>query len=123
MSQTPTHSAGCEARRSFRASAGALSKSVDVAGFAAVAIVGGRLCRAVRRSDAIGPFERLLIPPCSSPRVDASERVEFDPSDARDFVREVIRERARAKTARPREEAQQDISVQSAGAPPKRDRC
>jgi len=85
-SHTPTqHLAGCEARRSLRASAGALSKSVDAAVFAAClryassavgATVSGRLCRTVRLSDAGAPFGRLQTPPCSSPRVDASERVE-----------------------------------------------
>ena len=99
-SHTPTHLAGCEARRSFRASAGALSKSVDAAVVAALlrytssavdAIVSGRLCRAVRLSDPGAPFDRLQIPSCSSPRVDASERVESEPSHVRDFVRENMR--------------------------------
>ena len=99
-SQTPTHLAECEARRSFRASAGALSKSVVVAAAAAClrytssavdAIVSGRLYRAVRLSDAGGTFDRLQTPPCSSPRVDASESRESEPSHVRDAVRENMR--------------------------------
>ena len=99
-SHTPTHLAGCEARRSFRASAGALSKSVVVAAVAAClrytssavdAIVSGRLYRAVRLSDAGGTFDRLQTPPCSSPRVDASESRESEPSHVRDAVRENMR--------------------------------